>query len=367
MGYPFTAFRQDFLRALGNSQMGQFSGRYIGDPAKVGMWTHAKLAELYNGVITAHNLFYFDLGLTLLDFAQVVMSECLQESTGNYNLWVGPVSFTDGDAHGVIQVTPQSVLLDYHVWGQPVIDVSGTVVLRPGDVLLWDLSHNTLNVIVWAWYTRNTLAAGLSLNEYGFRDQWHGVRHQGIHDDWVNFGNALYVWLGGPRNYRERPGTDQDYYLRVKDYYTHNFGTAENFERIFNTKVPKRTFALNTTMNISSDAFAAIKRQQGQPPPGIQPYTPPLRRNVVTYGVPQIQRHLPTASLALAQLPQRDQLRPGTTPVRFPFGLTAAEVRAYFRNVYPAWNAARLAGRSREADWKKREWVIDGRRYTLGS
>lgn len=365
MAYAFQDFRSDFLRALANSTPGKFSGRYIGDPSKVGMWTPAKLIELYNGLLTAHNLFYFDLGLAFKDFAQVVMAECLQESTGNYNLWVGPISFTDGDAHGVIQVTPQSVLLDYHVWGQPIIDVSGTVVIRPNDVLRWDLSHNTLNIVLWAWYTRNTLAAGLSLNEYGFIPQWHGVRHQGIPDSWVNFGNALYVWLGGPRNYRERPGTDADYYLRVKDYYTHNFGTEASFERIFNTPVPKRTVALNPTMNISSEAFSLIKRQQGQPPPGIDAYTPPLRRNTTTYGVQQINQHLPTPGATFVALPSVDRLRANTSPTSYPYGLTDLEAQRYLKTIYPAWNAARLNGRQREANWAKREWRIDNQRFVL--
>jgi hypothetical protein len=118
-------------------------------------------------------------------------------------------------------------------------------------------------------------------------------------------------------------------------------------------------------MNISSDALITIKRQQGQPPPGIRPYAPPMRQNVSVYGIQQIQKYLPTTSLALTQLPQRDQLRPGTTPARFPFGLSAAQVQTYLRTIYPEWNAARLAGKQREADWNKREWIIDGRRYTL--
>lgn len=363
--YPFAVFCADFLAALGNSRLGRYSGRYIGDPSKVGMWDRAKLAELYNGLLSAHNLFYFDIGVGFKDFAQVVMAECLQESTGNYNLWVGPVVFNDGDAHGVIQATPQSVILDYHVWGQSLIDASGTVVLRPADVLRWDLSHNTLNVLIWAWYTRNTLAAGLSLNEYGFRDQWHGVPHRGIDDAWINFGNAMYVWLGGPYNYRERAGSNQDYYLRVKDYYTHNFGSEAQFEAIFNVRVPKRTIALSDRMNVSSDEFKRVKVFQQQPPPGIRDYKPALGPRRVAYGTHQIGFHLPSGSQVFAPLSPADRVASPNRHDLFPFRLTDAEVQRYLERVYPAWNDARLKSLPRQADWQARVWWINGKQYTL--
>ena len=356
MAYYFQDFKKDFIKGITNEKIGPFSGRYIGGKARLPLWdNNDKFIELYNGLLSAYNLFYFDLGISFKDFAQVVMSECLQESTSDYNLWVGPISFDDGDAHGIIQATPQSVILDFHVWGQDIIDVSGNVILRTQDVKKWDLSHCTLCILIWAWYTRNTLSAGISLNEYGFRDQWYGQRHQGIKDEWVNFGNALYVWLGGPSNYREKPGNNQDYYLRVKDYYTQNFGTEENFEKIFNTKVPKQTYALNDKMNISSQTFSEILISQGSPKPGIReymPYTGQKQRNDI-YGLNKIGSCLV------------DKMTSKARHDNYPYGLNDREVKYYFENIYPIWNEARKKSGERQVKGVKHEWIINGTSYII--
>lgn len=358
MEYTIEELTKDFSTALGNSCVGPYSKRYIGDPAKLKMWTADKYAELYNGLASAYALFYSDIGIPFKEFAQVVMCECLQESTGNYNLWVGPVMMNDGDAHGLIQATPQSVLLDYHVWGQQMVDVSGSVIVRPHEVLQWDLSHCTLNLMMWGWYTRNTLGAGMSLNELGFVE-WHRRSNDIVRD----FGNALYIWLGGPENYRqdakkikESPG-HLDYYLRVKDYYVCNMGTAKDFERIFNTRVPRKQIAINVPkMNISMSALNDIRRLQGQGPlNGHRPLTLEhiMGQRTVLYGIDKI------GSFGY------DLPRTKNKHNRYPYNMTEEQVKRYKETVYPAWNASRMRSGRREVRGDKLEWVVDGVVYKL--
>lgn len=357
LGYTFEQMRSDFTKALGNSRVGPYSGRYIGDPSKLTLWTKAKFEELYNGLVSAYVLFYSDIGVSFKNFAQVVMCECLQESTGNYNLWVGPIMFNDGDAHGLIQATPQSVILDYHVWGQPMVDVSGQVVLRPDEVLKWDLSHCTLNLLIWAWYTRNTLGAGMSLNEFGF-PEW-GRRPNNIVKD---FGNALYVWLGGPENYRQdktkiqnNPG-HLDYYNRVKDYYTCNMGDEATFERVFNAPVPSRQIALNAPqMNISPEALNAIRAIQQQSSLNISrtlTLKDIMNRRCVLYGLDKIHC---TQTVKMTSKKHNS----------WPYNMTDDQVEKYKRDIYPIWNRARLEYGAREVRGDKLEWVVNGKVYRV--
>jgi hypothetical protein len=292
------------------------------------------------------------------DFAQVVMCECLQESTGNYNLWVGPIMFNDGDAHGVIQVTPQSVVLDYHVWGQPIIDVSGTVVCRPHEVAKWDLSHCTLNLIMWAWYTRNTLGAGMSLNELGF-PEWHRRPNNIVRD----FGNALYVWLGGPENYRQDPQKIKDnpghldYYLRVKDYYVCNMGTEADFERIFNTPVPNKQIAINAPkMNITMPELNAIRKFQGQGPlDAKRPLTlqHAMHQRTLLYGLDKV------GSFGFNTTRSKNKHN------QYPYRMTHEQVKKYKETVYPLWNEIRMKSGQREVRGDKHEWVLNGIVYKV--
>ncbi len=356
MNYTLDEMTKDFTKALTNSRMGPFSHRYIGDPSKISLWNKDKFIELYNGLASAYILFYNDIGISFKDFAQVVMCECLQESTGNYNLWVSPIMLNDGDAHGIIQATPQSVILDYHVWGQPIIDVSGSVILNPKEISKWDLSHCTLNLIIWAWYTRNTLAVGMSLNEYGF-PEWHRQPNNIVRD----FGNALYIWLGGPENFRQdqtkianNPG-HLDYYKRVKDYYVCNMGTEEQFEKMFSTPIPKKLVAINPQfLNISIDKLNTIRTEQQQNHLKINRHLSlgnVLENRHKLYGI----QHIGRFGFHVSKNKYNE----------YPFKMTEEQVEDYKKTIYPIWNKARLNGLARSFNPTQMTWTIDNQTYSL--
>jgi hypothetical protein len=228
---PYTedTFAADLFNAMQSRPSGQYSGRPLGNSANAKLWTPAKLHSLWLGVRTARDLFYRELSLQ--SFARLNICECMQESTGNYRLGVTgrPVNLADHASCGIIQVTPGSVLLDYKNWG---LRIGG---LDPAAVLRMDLSDPGPCVVLWAWYTRNCVATGVSFEEFGNRVAWNTPKGDVTRD----VGNALFQWLAGPHNDRHHPDAHpgfDDYYKRILDYYTASgFGSKAQFDGVLAT------------------------------------------------------------------------------------------------------------------------------------
>ena len=233
MKYSLALFTLDLFNALiSRPDEGHLSGRPLGSQDMSNLWTPEKVASFYNGVEIAHHNFFSE-ELELEDFARVIISESCQESTGNYNLNVKPVDFNDHEAYGVIQVTPGSVLVDYKRYGEPILDMDGSVFLDPASIEKIDLADPGLSIPIWAWYNKNTVLAGVSLDEWEHRVEWW-VTTGGVTKD---FGNCLYTWLAGPRSDRHKePVGFSDYRYRVTDYYiAAGFGNQTRIEEIFST------------------------------------------------------------------------------------------------------------------------------------
>ncbi len=222
--YTITSFKTDLMNAM-QSRPGLYSGRALGDTSKQALWTDDKLQQFFEGVKTAHRLF-FSRELAFLDFAQLIIAECMQESTGDYKLNIRkPISFTDHQSQGIIQVTPGSVLLDYKNWGMPI---PGTT-LHPDRVESIDLTDPGICIVIWAWYTKNCLQMKMSMNEYINRQKWNSRPSDFVVAD---VGNCMFTWLGGPRSDRTNdPKGFEDYYLRILDYYVRaGFGSKAKFD-----------------------------------------------------------------------------------------------------------------------------------------
>lgn len=235
--YSVSQMAADLRRVLKPSDnMGRYSKRHIGDPAKIKLWTPEKYKRLYEGITAGYQYFYGNIGFDLKTFARLVLCEGGQESTGDYNLGVKPIDLADMTSHGFIQVTPGTVVKEYVSWGMPVGNL-----IDPKTVQQADLSDPGINVALWAWYTYNALGLGMSLKEYG-NPQWNSQPSKITKD----FGNAQYAWLGGPRNSRYENENEQkrpenellDYYHRNLDYWVGaGFGTKEQFDQLVDTPV----------------------------------------------------------------------------------------------------------------------------------
>ena len=225
---------------------GPLSGRPLGNTANIHMWTPEKVQSFYNGIVVAHNNF-FSRELELSDFARVIISESCQESTGNFSLNVKPINFTDYDGCGIIQVTPASVLLDYQRFGEPIPDLEGKVMLDPSTVTEIDLADPGLSIPIWAWYNKNTVLAGVSLNEWFHQKEWW-VKPVNVTKD---FGNCLYTWLAGPRHDRHTNDTGfLDYKNRVTDYWTvAGFGNQSHLDAIFNVSLETKMLFISSQVN----------------------------------------------------------------------------------------------------------------------
>jgi hypothetical protein len=234
--YSIQQFKKDLFNAM-VSRPGKYSGRALGDTSKIALWTDNKVQQLYDGICLAHTLF-FTKEMSLIDFGHMIVAECMQESTGNYNLGVRPVDFKDHTSQGIIQVTSGSVVKDFYNWGKPIMDANGKFIMSRNNVMELDLSDPGLCIVVWAWYTKNSVLMKMSMNEYGYRKEWHSVGSIVTPD----FGNCMLTWLGGPRHNRQTDRKPfEDYYLRILDYFeAAGFGTKAKFDALLNTKLDNK-------------------------------------------------------------------------------------------------------------------------------
>jgi hypothetical protein len=238
--YTVTQFKNDLFNAM-ITRNPIYSGRGLGNSSNINLWNDKKVQSFYNGVLTAHKLF-FSNELSLINYARLMICESMQESTGDYNLGVKKVDFNDHTSHGIIQVTPGSVLIDYYNYGKPIVDINDDFILNPADVLNLDLSDPGVCIVIWALYTKNSVLMGMSFNEYINRIKWHSTPSNVTKD----VGNCLFNWLGGPRNDRHANNSPfDDYYKRILDYYVcSGFGTKAEFDSILDTKLNDKIFGI---------------------------------------------------------------------------------------------------------------------------
>jgi hypothetical protein len=230
------------MRSRPNSQ--GLSGRPLGNDVNIALWTPEKIDSLFAGLVTAHRLFFVDL--PFMDYARVIICECMQESTGDFRLGSAPTTLdlsSDHKSYGLIQVTPASVVRDYRDFGKPICDVftKTTRVIRPGKhATSLDLSDPFTNIVLHAAYTTSSIACKMSLREYAFRKAWNS---RPTSTQVPDFGNCLLVWLAGPRNDRHDGASGaksfDDYHKRVSDYFVGaGFGTRERLDTILSTRLP---------------------------------------------------------------------------------------------------------------------------------
>lgn len=232
-GYTISQFKIDLFNTMkSRPTAGVYSGRALGNSANISLWTDDKIKSFFNGVLTAHYIFFNRM--QLIDFARMIICECCQESTGDYRLGVKPINFKDYTSHGIIQVTPASVLLDYYNYGKPILDINKKLILSPSMVQTLDLADPGVCIVIWAWYVRNGISMGVSMNEWINREIWY-IPVGGVTRD---YGNCLYTWLGGNSNNRHiktDPGFD-DYHNRLLDYYiASGYGDKERYEQLLST------------------------------------------------------------------------------------------------------------------------------------
>lgn len=240
--YDRATMRTDIERLLRSSHTGLYSGRGLGDLSKLPLWTPDRIDQLWEGAATAWVRFYRKEVPSLKHFARMVLCECAQESTMDYRLGVKqPIDFRDHTSHGVIQVTPGSVLHDFARFGRRIqsalVGRRGVVLADPARVraLDFDTSNCAGNIVMFAWYTKNTVNMGMSMNEYAHRIAWNTptapVKRV--------FGTAQLTWLAGPRNSIDtHQAAYQDYYNRILDYWVHGgFGTKEEFDAHIQTPI----------------------------------------------------------------------------------------------------------------------------------
>jgi hypothetical protein len=238
--YPITQFKTDLFNAM-VSRNPIYSNRPLGNSSNISLWTDKKIQSFYDGILTAHKLF-FQKELTLINYARLMICESMQESTGDYNLGVKKIDFNDHTSHGIIQVTPGSVLLDYFNYGKPIVDNHNKLILNPSNILDLDTSDPGTCIVAWSFYTKNSVLLGMSMNEYVNRIAWHSMPTNVTRD----IGNCMYCWLGGPRNDRHvnLQGWN-DYYLRILDYFVcSNFGSKQDFDNILDTKLDNNIYGL---------------------------------------------------------------------------------------------------------------------------
>lgn len=206
------------------------SGIALGNNDNKRLWDDEHLKKLYDGIVKSQNIFFPQIPLQ--SFARLILCECAQESTGNYNLTVVPVDLSDFKSQGIIQLTPGSVLKDYMNHGIQFDDS-----LIPSEVTKWDLSDPEIQILIWSWYTYNSVLAGVSLEEYCNRIAWNTQR---LYEVTRDYGNLQLCWLAGPRNDRHTNAKNnyQDYYNRICDYWVGStFGTRSDFDNLIDTKL----------------------------------------------------------------------------------------------------------------------------------
>lgn len=238
--YSKRQMRDDIANVV-QTRNGPMSGRALGNPTNLALWTSDKVDQLWEGVVTSWARFYRKDFPSLRTYARLVIAECAQESTMDYRLGCKPVDFGDHTSHGVIQVTPGSVLKDFSMHGRPIRSAlkgrTGVVMADPARTRQMDTSDPGLCVVIFAWYTKNSLCAGVSLHEYAHRIAWN-IPPGKVKRVWAN---ACLTWLAGPHNDFETPTgwkSYEDYHNRIGDYFTQSgFGTKDDYERLIRTPI----------------------------------------------------------------------------------------------------------------------------------
>ena len=214
------------LEAALNPRPGHFQPDYVGGEGKIKLWTDQKVAQLALGIDAARQ-FYPEIEAA--DLGRLIIAEGAQETTGDWNLKVGG---DKGAGQGFMQVTPQSVVRDYVYFGQAIRAPNGALVVDPDQPI--DLANVGQNVALWAWYTRNCVAAGQALDE---RLIWKNPPTNVVRD----FGNAQLTWLAGPHNDRHTStGADsyEHYYRRIRDYFVlSKFGDDSKLRGLLDTQL----------------------------------------------------------------------------------------------------------------------------------
>lgn len=229
------------IKSLLQTRPGPASGRPLGNPNNIALYSPEKVASVWEGICTSWVRFFRKEFPSLKNFARMVLCECAQESTMDYRLGVRPVDFSDHTSHGIIQVTPGSVLKDYTAWGLPIKSAlkgrTGKVIADPNKTLQFDLTDPCLSIVIWAWYTKNSVLMGVSMNEFSHRKVWNipaGSTTQ-------IYGNCLLTWLAGPHNDINKPSgkaSFEDYYKRQLDYWVQSgFGDAGQFDANIQTRL----------------------------------------------------------------------------------------------------------------------------------
>ena len=200
------------------------------------MWTdEEKLKSLLAGITQAHELFF--PMFPLKQFARLVVCECAQESTLAWNLGAdenGRISanLDDHKSYGVIQNTMAAGIKEYQNYGMPFADFD------PSKISSIDLTDPRVCVLQWAWFTYNTVQAGISLTEYANRKAWNP---SGIGKVKKIYANVLFNWLAGGANDVTTPDGSKafkDYHDRIQAYWVHGkFGTDAEFDDLINTSI----------------------------------------------------------------------------------------------------------------------------------
>ncbi len=242
--YTKADMRADLLEAIKTRQP-IYSNRPLGNSANAALWTTDKIDQLWEGLFSAWKKFFREFDLRT--YSRLVLAQCMQESTGDYRLGSRAVDFTFHGSCGFSQITPGSVMFDFHRFGRPIrSELKGrtkVVLADPARTLEMDTTDPGLCVLLMAWYVKNCVAIGVSLNEHAHRIAWHippaGDRVSNT------YGTALVTWLAGPHNdYLTGNGARafKDYGDRICDYFVQSgFGSSDDFfQRLMPTRLERR-------------------------------------------------------------------------------------------------------------------------------
>ncbi len=229
LGGNSAGFSEDQLYQLIHTSLSQNSDPSQNDlsgPQNMQYWdpTTAQgkknLDSFYNGILTAHSQFFPNVPIST--FARGVVAEAGAESTLNPTAGNG----------GLLQVTPADAVADYNNHGTAIKDASGNTVLSPGAA--WDANNPETNVLMWAWYNKNSVASGgVAPNNWG-KGQNNGVSN--------TYGNILANWLGGPG---DSLGQGTDYYVnRIQRFFEKTGGTTSDFQNLLNSQLTSGTVAV---------------------------------------------------------------------------------------------------------------------------
>lgn len=241
LDYDKKQMQVDLFQAM-QSRPGKYSGRALGNSSNIPLWTKDKVDSLWEGIATAYVRFFKKEFRSLRDFGRLIICEGMQESTGIWNLGCKTVDFDDHTSHGFIQVTPGSNMKDFSDWGTSIRSVlknrSDKILLDPSKVKDMNTADPCMNILMFAWYTKNCVNMGVSMNEYAHRELWHIPKQEGHSKVYAA---CQAVWLAGPRTYINTDAgwkSYEDYYNRILDYFTQSgFGTKEYFDSLVYTTI----------------------------------------------------------------------------------------------------------------------------------